>query len=469
MATAITTTGPLFQAGGLASGIDTKSIVDKIIEADSAPMLQVQKNQTAYSVQISALANLTGKLKALRTATDAIATSKLAPIQASSTYGDFTVAGQAPSEGAYSVKVEKMALTAKLRSQNFTSAQDPSAVGLTGNLQFSIDGTTSAAISTTGKSLADIAKAITEKVPQVTATVVSTGSGYRLSVVRNSTGYAVSSSEALRVVSDPGLTLDTVQAAQNALLKVDDLEVTRQTNTIADVIPGVTLNLTGQTNITTNVNFVQDASAATTKIQSFITAYNDVVTLLNAQLRPDPNAESSSDALAGTYLLSLQRDMHSLLGDKVNSAGTTQMLSDLNVSLQSDGTLALDLVSFQKTFADSVAADPQGANLLFTKATSGIAAKVDALVGRQVDPPKGQTKTNSAGALADEIKLLKDSSASLDDTISYWQVRLDSERARLTASFTAMEAVIAKLNTMSTYLNAVFNSNSSSSSSSSSK
>ncbi len=43
----ITTTGPLFQAGGLASGVDTNAIVDKIIEAASQPMLQVQKTQAA--------------------------------------------------------------------------------------------------------------------------------------------------------------------------------------------------------------------------------------------------------------------------------------------------------------------------------------------------------------------------------------------------------------------------------------
>ena len=54
----VSTTGPLFQAGGLASGLDTTSIVNSIITADSAAMLQVQKQQAAYSVQISTLATL---------------------------------------------------------------------------------------------------------------------------------------------------------------------------------------------------------------------------------------------------------------------------------------------------------------------------------------------------------------------------------------------------------------------------
>jgi flagellar hook-associated protein 2 len=453
----VTTTGPLFQAGGLASGLDTASIVDSVIEAASAPMLQVQKRQAAFAVQISTLGTLVDKLKAFRTATEPLASSGLAPIQASSTYADFTVAGQAPSEADFTVQVETMARAAKLRSMNFTSAQEPA--GATGSLQFSIDGVTSpsTAIDVTGKSLADIAAAINQQVPQVTASVMSTGSGYRLSVIRNTTGYSTTSAGALQVVEgyDAGLGLATIQNAQNALLKVDNLEVTSQTNTIANAIPGVTLTLKGESNAATDVNFVRDTSSGITRIQSFITAYNDLVTLLNGQLRPDPSTASSNNALAGSYLLGLQRDMQNLLSTKVNSSGAVQTLSDLNVSLLDDGTLALDKLTYQNTFADTVAANAQAANQIFTKATTGIGAIVDTLVGRQVDTVHG-TYVDTDGALRDEIKMLQNSSSALDQTIDYWQTRLATERTRLTAQFTAMESTISSLNNLSTYLNALF-------------
>jgi flagellar hook-associated protein 2 len=474
----ITTTGPLFQAGGLASGLDTNSIVDKIIAAESAPMLQIQKNQAAFSVQISTVANLTTKLKAFHAASDALATTGLAPIVPDSTYADFTIAGQVSNEGNNTIQVESMARAAKMRSKNFTSAQDASATGLTGNLQFSIDGVNSAAIDVTGKSLADIAEAINANVSQVTASVISTGTGYRLSVIRNTTGFAFKAEgaapdDALKIITDPGLDLATIQPAQNAVLTIDGLEITRQTNTITNAIPGLTLNLKGESNVATEVNFVRDTSTATANIQSFITAYNDVVTLLNTQLRPDPNSASTNNAMGGSALLGIQRDMHNLLTQKVNTSGTVQMLSDLNVSLQDDGTLALDQVAFQKTFADAVNADPQGANLIFTKAATGIGAQVDAIAKRQFETstvlmPNGK-RIAVEGALVAETKLLTDSIASLDNTVDYWKVYLESERTRLTSAFTAMEAVISKLNTMSTYLDSIFNYNSSSSSSSSSK
>ena len=457
----ITNTGPLFQAGGLASGIDTNAIVDKIIEAASAPMLQVQKTQAAYSVQISVVANLAAKLKAFREAANAVATTGLAPILPSSTYSDFTITGNAASEGEFSVRVEAMARAAKMRSNSFSSAQDPEAVGASGNLQFSIDGTTSVAIDVTGKSLADIAAAINDTISQVTASVISTGSGYRLSVIRKDTGFSTTAEEALQVLQDPGLGLETVQAAQNASVYVDGLQIVRRSNSISNAIPGVTLNLTAQSDVATTVNFVRDTSSAATRMKSFMTAYNDVVALLNQQLRPDPGTASTNNAIAGSFLFSLQRDMHALLTTKVNSSGAIQTLSDLNVALQQDGTLAMDTNRFQKTFAEMVDSDPQSANLIFTKASTGLGALVQKLVRRQVDGSTvdlpGGKKLYVEGALTAETQLLKDNIKSLDTTIDYWKVRLEQERARLNASFRAMESILSRLNDTSTYLNQLYN------------
>ncbi len=457
----ITSTGPLFQAGGLASGIDTNAIVDKVIEAASKPMLQVQRTQAAYSVQISTVASLSAKLRAFRDAADAVAGTGLAPILATSTYSDFTVTGQAASEGEYNVRVETMARAAKMRSASFTSAQDPAAVGAVGDLQFSINGTTSVAFDVTGKSLADIAWLINDNVSQVTASVISTGTGYRLSVIRKDTGYSTATAaEAFQVVQGAGLGLETTQEAQNASVYVDGLQITRQTNTISNAIPGVTLNLADQSNVAKSVSFVRDTSSATSRINSFITAYNDVVAMLNAQLRPNPDTAATNNAMAGTFLTSLQRDMRDLLTTPIVSTGPVQTLADLSVSLQEDGTLALDKLAFQGKFADLVDANPQAANQIFSDTSKGLGALVKKLVGRQIESatvtlPNGE-KLFVEGALNAETKLLQDNIKTLDSTVERWQTRLDQERIRLTASFTAMEAIISRLNDSATYLNQLF-------------
>jgi flagellar capping protein FliD len=152
--------------------------------------------------------------------------------------------------------------------------------------------------------------------------------------------------------------------------------------------------------------------------------------------------------------------MQGLLSTKVNTSGTVQTLSDLNVSLLDDGTLALDKLPHGNTFAEAIAADPSGANKLFTTAKTGVAALVDALVKRQVETstvvlPDG-SKLAVEGGLEGETTLLKNSITALDDTVSYWQTYLDNERTRLTSQFTAMEQTVATLNTASNYLNALF-------------
>jgi flagellar hook-associated protein 2 len=407
---------------------------------------------------------LTSKLQAFQKAADALATSGLAPIQANATYGDFTVSGSAANEGNSTVQVSSMARAAKVRSQtSFASAQTDA--GLSGSLQFSIDGTTSpsTAIDVTGMSLANIADAINKQVPQVTAAVVSDGSKYYLSVTRRSTGYASSdtdATDALKVVgTDPGFNFQNTQTAQNAALTVDGMAVQSQSNTITGAIPGVTLTLTGQSDVATEVTFANNAGSATTGIQSFISAYNDVMTALNTQLRPDPSQSDTNNPLAGANLLSIESTMQGLLTKNVGGTGVVRTLADLNVSMQDDGTLVLDQLPNQNTFAEALAADPTGANKLFTSATTGMASLVDSLVYKQ---------TNAAdGALVGETNLLKGNISSLDDTVSYWQTRLDTERTRLTAEFTAMEATIATLNTAAQYLNAIFGGTTSSSSKSS--
>jgi flagellar hook-associated protein 2 len=279
-------------------------------------------------------------------------------------------------------------------------------------------------------------------------------------VTRNSTGYSTTQDGALQVIGGDGLNLQTVQYAQNASLTVDNLQVTSQSNIITKAIPGVTLTLHGQSNVATNVNFATDTSSSAAGIQSFITAYNDVVTLLNSQLRPDPNQAATNNPLASTNLLTIERQMQGLLSTKVNGSGAVQTITDLNVSMQNDGTLALDKLPHGNTFAEAIAADPGGANKLFTTTQTGIAALVDALVQRQTEPSSvtlsDGSKLSVDGGLEGETTLLQKSTSALDDTVNYWQVYLDNERTRLTSEFTAMEQTVSTLNMASNYLNALF-------------
>src|SRR5450631_432266 len=334
------TTG-LFQASGLASGMDTASIVDNLIAADSAPLKRIKQRQTDYNVQISTLGTLVTQLQAFQTAATNLSKNGVVAIQPTATFSDFTTSGSAKSEGSYTINVQQVAKEAKMRSQSFSSAQDASVVP-DGNLTFSIDGKNTATIDTTGKTLADIAEAINQGISGLNASVISTASGYYLNVSKHDTGYATTADAALTIVSDPGLGLKVTQPAQNAQLTIDGLTVQRPTNTLTDVISGLTLNLTGASKTDENVTLAANSTNTEAALNSFVSAYNTLQATVHSQLVTDPTVAYGDTLLNHSSMTSIESAMQRLTSQLVLPNGSVRTLADLGLELQQDGSLALN-------------------------------------------------------------------------------------------------------------------------------
>ncbi len=432
-------TSALFQASGIASGLDTASIVDALINADSYQLTALQQKQADYQTQISTLGTLIAQLQSLQSTASNLATNGVVAIQPSSTYSDFTTTGSAAAQGNYTIQVNQLAKEAKMRSASFTSATDSSVVP-GGTLQFSIDGTQTASIDTTGMSLNDIADAINQNVSGLTASVISTDTGYYLNVARTSTGYATTAAAALTVVSDPGLGLATQQTAQNAALTVDGLAVSRQTNSVSDVIPGITLNLTGDSGASNNVSFVANASNTQTALQSFVDAYNTLAKTLNTQLVTDPTQHYGDSLLSYSTTSTIEGAMQAMLSQIVVPSGSVQTLSDLGLELQQDGTLNLNTT----TLDNAIQANPSAVNAVFSTANTGIADTIKTLVTDQTD--------SVSGTLVLQQSSLQSSISDMTDQETNIQAYLDAERTRLTAQFTNMETLISGYQSATSYL-----------------
>jgi flagellar hook-associated protein 2 len=437
-------TSALFQASGLASGLDTGAIVDALIAADSVQLNALKQKQSDYQVQISTLGTLVSQLQELKSSAAGLATNGVVSIRPTSTYSDFTTSGSAKAEGNYTIQVSLLAKAAKMRSTTFASAQDTEIIP-SGTLQFSIDGTATTSIDTTGKTLADIAEAINQGIPGLTASVISTDTGYYLNVARSSTGYSTTAEEALTVVSDPGLGLTLQQSAQNASLTVDGLPVSRQSNTISDVISGVTLNLTGNSGVSHSVTFAADSTGTEEALSTFVDAYNALAATLSSQLVTDPTQEYGASLLSHTTTSTIENAMQSMLSQIVVSTGSVRTLADLGIEIQRDGTLYLNPLAL----TSAVQSSPSAVNAIFSNATTGIAATVKTLVDRQ---------TNAvSGTLTLEESSLEASISDMDDQKARLQAYLDAERVRLVAEFTAMETLISGYNAAAGYLTQIAN------------
>jgi flagellar hook-associated protein 2 len=420
--------------------------VNSLITAESGPLNQLRQRQADYKVQISTSGTLVTQLKELQTAATKLASNGVVAIKPSETYSDFSVTGSAKTENAYSISVEQVAKQAKMRSTSFTSAQDASVVP-EGNLQFSVDGTNTATINTAGKTLADIAEAINQSISQVSASVISTSTGYYLNVSRRDTGYATTTGQAaaLTVVSDPGFGLALTQSAQNARMTIDGLPVERTSNAISDVLPGVTFHLTGQSGVENNVSFVADSSGTEEALNTFVTAYNALAETVRSQLVLEPGQSYGDTLLGHSAMTTIQRSMQGMLSQVVAGTGSVRILADLGLELQRDGSLYLNTF----TMESAISKNPGAVNAIFSTATTGVSAVVKKLVDAQTSP--------LSGALSIQQRSLKSQISDMDERATQMQSNLDAERKRLVAQFTAMEQLIAGFTSAGSYLTQVAN------------
>lgn len=434
----------MFQASGLASGLDTGVIVDALIEASSGRLNALKRRQSDYEVRISTLGTLTSQLQAVQTAASGLASSGVVSIKPTTTFSDFTVSGSARAEGSFTIQVDQIAKEAKIRTTSFTSAQDKAVVP-DGTLKFSIDGKNTVAIDTTNKTLADVAEAINQNISELNATVLSTSSGYYLTVARKTTGFATTAEAALSVVSDPGLGFATLQPAENASLTIDGLAVSRTTNTITDVIPGTTLSLVGESGVENKVKFVASSSDTEKGLQTFVDAFNTLAGTLRSQLVTDPTQSYGDTLVSHSTTGMIQSTMQQLLSKTVVASGSVRTLADLGMVLQQDGSLTLNSVALYK----AVQSNPSAANTIFSQATTGIADTIKTFV-------KSQTNTLT-GNLVLQQKSLKSSILDMGEEQGRIQEYLDKERARLVAQFTSMETLISGYNAATSYLTQVAN------------
>ena len=468
------TTAPVFQASGLASGLNDNSIIQSLVQIASIPLTSLQTEQTALQSKVSLVGTLMSNLASLQTAADDLGTNGVLATKVTSANSSFTAtAGTSAAPGSYNVRVDQLALGSKWLSSQFAS---PTSGVLGGSLQLTVAGQTYSPINIAdGTSLTDVAYAINQLGAPISATVLTntTGSTY-LSVSTIGTGYTgTSSSSALSIAFTPGTGgtgqnpgFTQTQAAQNASFNVDGLQFTRQSNVVSDAIPGVTLTLnqgapTGQTQGTTEtLALATDVAGTQARLQTFVSAYNGVMSMVQTALNPTPSTDRSSTLTGDFTVQDLGGQLQSLITTSVPGVTGVSTLADLGV--QSDpntGALSIDT----PTLTAALQTNPQAANQIFSTASSGLQAAVDTLVSNETFPGTGFLALDQAG-FNTSIQQLTDQQTQLQTQIATYQ-------QTLVAQFTAMETTISSLKSSGSFLAAtaalpgLFSSSSTSSSS----
>lgn len=372
-------------SAGIGSGLDVNSIVTQLMSLEQRPLTALTTKQSDYKAKLSAFGTIQSGISSFQTTLKKLSDPKNLQIT-KATAADATVLGTSGGAGAvpgdYSIEVSKLAQSQKLASAGQLNAQ---AVVGTGTLTFDFGTISGGTLGTDGKyvgagftsngagskqvtidsshnTLDGIRDAINAANIGITASVINDGSStpYRLAFSNSQTGEA--SSMKISVSGDAALgnllnhdpsgsqALTQTVAAQNAELKVDGLAISKASNTISDVVPGVTLTLK-KTNAgsPTNLSVTRDTDTVKANVQEFVDGYNK----LTASLKNLSSYDIASKKGAALYGDSSVRSMLGQLrgmvtGTLTGGASSLTRLSDAGISYQADGTLKLDSTKLQK-------------------------------------------------------------------------------------------------------------------------
>jgi flagellar hook-associated protein 2 len=240
-------------------------------------------------------------------------------------------------------------------------------------------------------------------------------------------------------VTGQALGLAITQSATNAKLSIDGLQFERSSNTIDDALPGVAFTLKSVTTVAEDLVLGTDTSATATNLGKFVTAYNDVMTLLRKNLNIGQQTDRTKTLGGDSAIRSLQSSLLSTVSSVLNPSSAIRSLADLGIKTGSDGTISID----QARLGKAIAIDSAAVNTIF-QVTDGVADKLKTLVTGYTDSNNGilQQKSKSYG------KTIKD----LDLQIDKLELRLDAYRTKLVSQFTAMEKVVSGFKSIGNYL-----------------
>jgi flagellar hook-associated protein 2 len=315
---------------GAVSGIDTENLVSQLMAIESRPLILMRQKLASLELRRQTWRTLNTHIYNLQ--------SKLAALTKVETYGRTSVttsnaavagaSGSSAPEGSYSITVVSLA-----RAHTVASAvQAESTTPLMYSGTITVNGREIALSE--ADTLADLAAAINGAGAGASASLVQTAPGeWRLVLSSTASG----SSGAIELGGDgsilTGLGLvdgvmvpNTIQAGQDAVFTVNGLQITRASNLVSDVVPGLTLSLSGEG--TAKVTAVHDTGAVVQAVSDFVTAYNTVVDFVSSQLTHDPQSGTAKPSLYGqSSLRRLQASLRSMAMDPV--AGLPGGLSSL--------------------------------------------------------------------------------------------------------------------------------------------
>lgn len=444
---------------GIGSGLDINSIVGALVNAEKAPKeAQLARLEKASTTKFSALGTLKGALSEFQTAMkdlNSLSLFEKRTATSSNTSALSASAEKAALTGTYQVAVTQLATSSRVATGAIPSAYPaPSA----GQLTVKLGAADTAGVKVdvaAGDTLEQIRDKLntTLKDKGISANIVNNPADgtSRLVLSAKETGAATD------IVVEAGVGLEAYavdgavkagegsagylgKPAQDAIFSIDGLEQTSATNSLKDVIPGVTFNLLSKTETDKSLTLTvgQDKAGVTASIKKFVDAYNKLIKTSSELTNVTQVGEGKPPVVGGLVGDATVRTLLSgVRNELVNPAGEEgiRVLADLGITTQKDGTLKVDDEKLSTAITDNF--DALGS---FFTGDNGLMSRVD----KRID---GYIQTG--GVLEQRMKGIQTTLTDIEKQRETLTRRVSQLQTRLFAQFNAMDALVGNLNATS--------------------
>jgi flagellar hook-associated protein 2 len=466
---------------GVGSGLDLNTLLAGLTTAEQVPVTQLTNQQSSYNVKLSAYGTLQSGLSALQAAAAALGTASLfqGVTATSSATGVLTASATATAKsGAYAVNVTQLAQAQSLVATGVASSTAAIGTGAstTVTLQFgaisggtlasgtytgatfTADATrpaTSVTINSSNNTLGGIRDAINANPAMgVTATIVNDGSSTPNRLVLTSTATGAQSSMQITVSGDAAMSnllandpvaiqnMQQTVVGQDAKLTVNGIAVSSASNAVAGAVQGTTMTLA--TTGSSTLSLANNTASVQAAITTFVTAYNNLQSTENNLSAFNVAAKTQSALTGDATLRNIQTHIRAQLYTP-QASGSLTMLSNIGVSFQTDGTLAIDSVKLTAALSNNMS----GVQGLFSSATgtTGLGAQLSTLI-------TGFSTTG--GALQSATDGVNKTLKSLATQIASAQTVADATIARYKLQFNQLDVLMTSMKSTSAYLTAQF-------------
>jgi flagellar hook-associated protein 2 len=323
---------------------DFQAILNKAVQTAEVPLTQLQTQDTAVLSQKTALGSLKSTVAAVTSSLTALGTDgATGALSATSSNTSAVTATATGATSAATYTINSVVSVASAASEtSLASYADASSTPVTrgttnpGQMQLMV-GTTPYKFTLTSNNLSTMVSQINGLGAGVTASVLTTSGGDYLSLTDNSTGATTLQLNDLSSGTPTNIVTATNQGT-SAEFYLNGIDIKQASNTVNNVIPGLTFNIVGKTSSATTLTLASDPSQLSNDLQTFVTSYNALATAVQAQV-----GQSGGALVGDATVIQLQQTMQHMLSHFSSSTGSVQSLSDLGITFNGiDGSLTYD-------------------------------------------------------------------------------------------------------------------------------